>query len=247
MATKPKNPSPAALPYFRPEALAFLRNLAKNNDREWFQPRKAEFDAELKEPMLAVVRKVTEAMLDFAPEHVRPAEKSLFRIYRDTRFSANKAPYKTHIAAWWVRQGMEKTSGAGFYLQVDAKEVIIAAGAWMPEKEQLAQIRHWLVNNHERFRELLRKPALQKAFSEFEGNPLVRAPKGFDPEHPAMDLIRCRQWGLSASLPAKTALDPKFAVAVIRQFKLAAPVVYALNEPLAAAQEPKKRVLFGLR
>ena len=117
----------------------------------------------------------------------------------------------------------------------------------MPEKEQLAQIRHWLVNNHERFRELLRKPALQKAFSEFEGNPLVRAPKGFDPEHPAMDLIRCRQWGLSASLPAKTALDPKFAVAVIRQFKLAAPVVYALNEPLAAAQEPKKRVLFGLR
>src|SRR5579871_1057604 len=75
--------TPAALPYFRPEALTFLRNLVKHNDREWFQPRKAQFEAELREPMLAIVRKVTDAMLDFAPNHVRPAEKSLFRIYRD--------------------------------------------------------------------------------------------------------------------------------------------------------------------
>ncbi|HTW78814.1 MAG TPA: DUF2461 family protein, partial [Terracidiphilus sp.] len=86
-----KSPAPAtALPYFRPEALTFLRNLAKHNDREWFQPRKAQFEAELKEPMLAVVRKITDAMLDFAPPFVRPAEKSVFRIYRDTRFSSDK-------------------------------------------------------------------------------------------------------------------------------------------------------------
>src|SRR6476646_830602 len=74
--------APAA--YLRPEAIAFLRNLAKHNDRDWFQPRKAEFEALLKEPMLAIVRKVTEAMMDFAPDHVRPAEKGVFRIYRDT-------------------------------------------------------------------------------------------------------------------------------------------------------------------
>src|SRR5579864_3553827 len=89
---------PAVLPNFRPEALTFLRNLARNNDREWFQPRKAVFEAELKEPMLAVIRKVTDAMMDFAPSFVRPPEKCLFRIYRDTRFSANKLPYKTHVA-----------------------------------------------------------------------------------------------------------------------------------------------------
>jgi uncharacterized protein (TIGR02453 family) len=248
MAKKSASPvSPAALPYFRPEALKFLRSLARNNDREWFQPRKAVFDAELKEPMLAVVRKVNEAMMSFAPKYVRPAEKSLFRIYRDTRFSANKAPYKTHIAAWWPRHGCEKTSGAGYYFHVEAKEVIIAAGAWMPEKDQLSQIRYWLLDHHQEFRKLLRSAALRKVFSEFEGNPLVRAPKGFDPEHPAMDLVRCRQWGLSVSLPPETAFDPKLAATVVRHFKLATPVVDALNEPILAALGGRKKVLFGLR
>ena len=123
MATKAKSPAVAPTPaHLRPEGLAFLRNLARNNDREWFTPRKAVYEAELKEPMLAIIRKVTDAMTDFAPHHVRPAEKSLFRIYRDTRFSADKKPYKTHVAAWWSFQGLEKTSGAGYYFHISAKE-----------------------------------------------------------------------------------------------------------------------------
>ncbi len=172
------------VPYLRPEAITFLRNLAKHNDREWFKPRKAQFEAELKEPMLAIVRKITDAMIDFAPNHVRPAEKSLFRIYRDTRFSHDKRPYKTHVAAWWSHQGLEKTSGAGYYFQVSPKGVVIAAGAYMPEKEQLAAIRHWLLDNHEEFRKILKKPAVRKTFSEFEGEALTRPPKGFPPDHP---------------------------------------------------------------
>src|SRR3974390_2076938 len=171
-------PAPAAvLPYFRPEALRFLRNLAKHNDREGFNPRKAIFEAELKEPMLAIVRKITDAMMDFAPNHVRPAEKSLFRIYRDTRFSNDKRPYKTHVAAWWTHTRLDKTSGAGYYFHISAKEVIIAAGAYMPEKEQLAAIRHWLLDNHEQFRKILNRPGVRKSFSEFEGEALTRPPK----------------------------------------------------------------------
>src|ERR1700761_7154534 len=143
MPRVPKPAPTAAVPYFRPEAITFLRNLARHNDRDWFQPRKAQFEAELKEPMLAVVRRITDAMIDFAPDHMRPAEKALFRIYRDTRFSSDKRPYKTHTAAWWAqqslqKQGLQKTSGAGYYFHVSAKEVTIAAGAYMPEKEQLA-------------------------------------------------------------------------------------------------------------
>ncbi len=246
MAIK-KTPAPGATQaYFRPEALTFLRNLAKHNDRAWFQPRKAQFEAELKEPMLAIIRKVTEAMLDFAPAFVRPAEKCLFRIYRDTRFSNDKRPYKTHIAAWWSHQGMGKTSGAGYYFHISPKEMIVAAGAWMPEKEQLAAIRHWLLDHHEEFRKLLNKAAVRKTFTEFEGNALTRPPKGFPCDHPALDLIQCRQWGLSATLPAETALKPDIAAVVIRHFKLAAPIVDALNTPAAAALAPKKKVLFGL-
>ena len=243
-----EKPVPAvAVPYFRPEALTFLRNLARNNDREWFAPRKPIFEAELKEPMLAVIRKVTDAMMDFAPAFVRPAEKCLFRIYRDTRFSANKLPYKTHVAAWWSHQGLEKTSGAGYYFHVSAKEVIIAAGAYMPEKDQLAAIRHWLLDHHAEFRKLLQKPAVRKTFSEFEGNALTRPPKGFPSDHPGMDLIRCRQWGLAATLPAAAALKPNLAATLIRYFKIAAPAVDALNTPIAAAQAPRKKVLFGLK
>ena len=247
MVLKPASAPVAAAPYFRPAALTFLRNLARHNDRAWFTPRKAVFEAELKEPMLAVIRKVTDAMTDFAPEHVRPAEKSLFRIYRDTRFSNDKRPYKTHIAAWWSHQGLEKTSGAGYYFHVSAKEVIIAAGAYMPEKDQLAAIRHWLLENHAEFRKVLRTTALRKAFSEFEGNALTRPPKGFPKEHPALDLIQCRQWGLSAALPAEAALEPGLAATLIRHFKLAAPVVAALNTPIVEAVAPKRKVLFGLR
>ena len=243
-----EKPVPAvAVPYFRPEALTFLRNLARNNDREWFAPRKPIFEAELKEPMLAIIRKVTDAMMEFAPAFVRPAEKCLFRIYRDTRFSANKLPYKTHVAAWWSHQGLEKTSGAGYYFHVSAKEVIIAAGAYMPEKDQLAAIRHWLLDHHAEFRKLLQKPAVRKTFSEFEGNALTRPPKGFPSDHPGMDLIRCRQWGLAATLPAAAALKPNLAATLIRYFKIAAPVVDALNTPIAAAQAPRKKVLFGLK
>ena len=245
MATKSAHA--AARPYLRPEGLAFLRNLARNNDREWFTPRKAVFEAELKEPMLAIIRKVNEAMESFAPAYVRPAEKCLFRIYRDTRFSADKRPYKTHVAAWWSHQGFDKTSGAGYYFHVSAKEVVIAAGAYMPEKDQLAAIRHWLLDHHAEFRRLLQTAAIRKTFSEFEGNALTRPPKGFCRDHPAIDLIQCRQWGLSTTLPAKAALEPEFAATLIRHFRLAAPVVDALNTPIAAAVAPRKKVLFGLK
>jgi uncharacterized protein (TIGR02453 family) len=246
VATKSKSKivAGAASPYFRPEALTFLRNLAKHNDRAWFQPRKAQFEAELKEPMLAILRKITDAMADFAPNHVRPAEKSLFRIYRDTRFSNDKRPYKTHVAAWWTHTDLEKTSGAGYYFSVSAKEVVIAAGSYMPEKEQLAAIRHWLLDHHAEF---LKRPTVRKLYDEFEGNALTRPPKGFPAEHPGMDLIRCRQWGLAAELPAKAALKKEIADVVIRYFKVAAPVVDALNTPIAATLAPKRKVLFGLK
>ena len=207
MVSKRKSTSIAIPAHLRPEGLAFLRNLKRHNDRAWFTPRKAIFEAELKEPMLAIIRKVSEAMESFAPAYVRPAEKCLFRIYRDTRFSGDKTPYKTHVAAWWMLDGLKKTSGAGFYFHVDAKEVIIAAGAWMPEKDQLAAIRHWLLEHHAEFRKVLRTAPIRKTFGEFEGNALTR---------------------------------------LIRHFRLAAPVVDALNTPILAMLTPRKKVLFGL-
>jgi uncharacterized protein (TIGR02453 family) len=248
---------PAAAPaHFRKEGLAFLRSLVRINKldpveaRDWFNSRKAVYEAELKEPMLAIIRQITDAMLDFAPDHVRPAEKSLFRIYRDTRFSGDKRPYKNHIGAWWTHTGLNKTSGAGYYFHVSGKDVVVAAGVYMPEKDQLAAIRHWLLDHHAEFRKLVEKPAVRKAFREFEGTALNRTPKGFPPDHPADDLIRCRQWGLAATLPVEAALEPGFAREIERHFRLAAPMIAALNTPIAASVEEmtkvRKPVFFAL-
>jgi len=245
-STAKKSAAPAPAAFLRPEGLKFLRSLAKHNDREWFNERKAIYEAELKEPMLAIVRKVTNAMTSFAPDHVRPPEKSLFRIYRDTRFSHDKRPYKTHVAAWWSHMGMEKTSGAGYYFQISPTGVVVAAGAYMPEKEQLAAIRHWMLDNHIAFRKVLQTTAIRRTFAEFEGEALTWPPKGFPCEHPAMDLIKRKQWGLSTTLPAAAALKSDFAAVLIRHFKLLAPMVNALNTPIAASIAPKKKVLFGL-
>jgi len=221
--------------YFRPEALKFLRSLERHNDRAWFDPRKAVYEREIKAPMLALVEEVNEALADFAPEHVRPASKCLFRIYRDTRFAADKSPYKTHAAAWWARAGMEKISGAGFYFHFSAKETIIAAGIYMPTPAQTLAIRRYLEIHHEELRDLLAGRKLRAAMSEFEGNRLTRPPRGFSADSPALDLLLCRQWGVAATLPAELATQPSLVQEITRRFALAAPIVHLLNAPLTAS------------
>ena len=125
--------------HFSEAAFKFLRGLKKNNDRDWFDARKDIYEAQLKAPMLEVIEAVNNGLADFAPQHVRPPQKIMMRIYRDIRFSKNKQPYKTNLAAWWARQGLEKTSGAGFYFQFSPDELIVAGGAYMPEKDQCAR------------------------------------------------------------------------------------------------------------
>ena len=135
--------------YFSGEALKFLRGLKRNNDREWFAARKAVYEREVKAPMLAVIAEINEAMLEFAPENVRPPQKAMMRIYRDIRFSADKRPYKYHQGAWWARTGLEKDFGeVGFIFMLAEARLVIAAGVFMPEREQLLAIRRHLQEHH---------------------------------------------------------------------------------------------------
>ncbi|GGA71159.1 TIGR02453 family protein [Edaphobacter acidisoli] len=227
--------------YFSSNALKFLKGLKRNNDREWFQARKDIYERGLKTPMLALVNEINEAMLRFAPENVQPPQKAMMRIYRDIRFSKDKRPYKTNVAAWWARAGLEKTSGGGFYFHFSPDEVVIAAGVYMPEREQLLAIRRYLVDHHTEMRRLLAGKKLRSLMQEFDGRRLTRPPKGFAADDPALDLLMCQQWGITAHLPPETALQPTLLKDIIERFKVAAPVVALLNAPLA----PKpKRPLF---
>jgi len=234
-------------PYFGPEAVKFLRGLKRNNNREWFEARRAIFERELKKPMLAVVERVTDAMAEFAPAHVRPAQKSVMRIYRDTRFSADKTPYKTHVSAWWTRTGLDKTSGGGYYFHFSPAEVVIAAGIYMPAREQLLAIRIQLLEQHAEFRRLLSDKKLRKVMDlDLDRSALTRPPKGFSADHPGIDLIKQQQWGVLARLPAEVALNEGLANEIVTCFRLAAPVVDFLNRPFVQDEEKKKQYIFKL-
>jgi uncharacterized protein (TIGR02453 family) len=224
--------------YFSGEALKFLRGLKRNNDRVWFDERKAVYERELKAPMLAVIGEVNEAMAEFAPMHVRPPQKIIMRIYRDIRFAKDKRPYKTHVSAWWVRDGLQKTSGAGFYFSVSPEEVVIAAGVYMPEREQLLAIRRYLAEHYAEFRSVMKGKKLRSLMEENDGVPLTRAPKGFPEDHPAIDLLKNKQWGVSARLPGERATKATLVKDVVERFKAAAPIIALLNAPLVG--KPKR-------
>ena len=224
--------------HFSEAAVKFLRGIARHNDREWFEPRKPIYEAELKAPMLALIGEINEALHDFAPEYVRPPQKSLMRVYRDVRFSKDKKPYKTNIAAWWARTGLEKTSCGGFYFEMTATEICIAAGCYMPQKDQLLAIRRMLLERHEDYRAIVGSKKLLAVLTPFDGLKMTRGPKGFPADHPGLDLIMQRQWGVSSRLPVEVALKSGLLNEIVKRFKVAEPLVSLLNEPLA--DSPRK-------
>lgn len=219
---------------FTAEALAFLRALARNNRRDWFNARKHVYENELKAPMLALIAAINEDLGSYAPDMVVPPGKAMLRIYRDIRFSANKQPYKTHVAAYFKRGGVARTSGAGFYFHISAKELIVAAGAYMPEREQLLAMRTHMATNHRELRKILKGKALCKLMDGLEGEQLSRVPKGFAKDHPAADLLRRQQWAVSATLPSAAAVSDGLLREITRRFRAAAPLVEYLNRPLGA-------------
>jgi uncharacterized protein (TIGR02453 family) len=215
---------------FPPEAITFLKALEKNNKREWFQPRKETFDSKVKAPMMALVEEINAELLKFAPDHITEPKKSLYRIYRDTRFSKDKTPYKTHIAAMFPRHGQGRDTGAGYYFHVSPKEVGIACGLYSPGPDELRKVRNFLAENHESFSKTA--AGAKKLMGVVQGSTLTRVPKGFDAEHPAVELIKMKQWYWWVELDPKLATSNTLKSEVVRRFKVMRPAVELLNKAL---------------
>src|SRR5579883_3105032 len=186
---------------FPPEALTFFRGLARNNDRDWFQPRKEIFDSKVKAPMIELIEQINGEFATLAPAYINEPKKAIYRIYRDTRFSADKTPYKTHLAAIFPRRGSEsKHAGPGLFFAVSHTGIEVAGGVYGPMPDDLLKIRTWLAENHASFRKTAAGP--KKLMGDLRGSSLTRIPKGFPADHPAADLIKMKQWYYGAELDA---------------------------------------------
>jgi uncharacterized protein (TIGR02453 family) len=215
---------------FPPEALTFLRGLTRNNRREWFQPRKDIYETKVKAPMAELVDSLNVELRKFAPSHVNDPKKAVYRIYRDTRFSADKTPYKTHIAAIFPRRGHEKHVSAGLYCAVSLEGIEVAGGLYMPGPQELLAIRTWLADRHGEFRKAATGP--RKLMGALQGESLQRIPKGFDSAHPAADLLKMKQWLYYTTLDAGLITSPRLFGEIVKRFRVMMPVVEMLNAPL---------------
>jgi uncharacterized protein (TIGR02453 family) len=226
----------SGFPGFPPEGLEFFAKLMRHNRREWFQPRKEIFEAQLKQPMRELVQALNAALKTIAPDYVTDPDKAIYRIYRDTRFSKDKTPYKDHIAASFYRRGTTGHGTGGFYVAVSHKEVAIGGGVYMPDPDLLAAIRHHIAEHHEELRRILRAKAVRTLFGEMQGEQLSRVPKGFPCDHPAADLLRFKRFILYVELPPELATSRDLYGEVVKRFRAMAPFLKFLS-----AAAPQKR------
>lgn len=226
-------------PGFPAEALVFYRGLARNNTREWFQPRKAIYEQKVKGPMIDLVTALNGAMMAFAPDYVTDAGKAIYRIYRDTRFSPDKTPYKTQIAASFARRGMEKHGAAGYYFAISHKGVDVGGGIYMPPPDTLLAVRTHIAEHHGEFRRLSAAPAVKRLFGAVQGEQLSRVPKGFGADHPAADLLRFKQHLLFTTLDAAIITTPQLFAELEKRFRAMTPFLEFLNAPLL--KKPRAR------
>jgi len=218
---------------FPPQALTFLRGLKRNNRRDWFLAHREEYDTHVREPMLELIARLADDVREFAPEIVCDPKTAMYRIYRDVRFSANKAPYKTHVAAVFPPRGLPKHEGAGLYFHVSPDEVWVGGGMYAPQTPQLHAVREHIAANSQRLRAVVESPGFRRVVGTLEGERLQRVPRGFPPDHPAADYLKYRQFLAGRELPPALAASPKFYAAIVSVFRAVAPLTRFLNEPLA--------------
>jgi uncharacterized protein (TIGR02453 family) len=215
---------------FPKQGLQFLKKLKRNNNRVWFESHKHEYEEYLRLPMQSFIFSLQPHFQSFAPEFDLSPKRSIFRIYRDIRFSNDKTPYKTHIAAHFVLWGKEKgLVGSGYYFHVEPGEVYIGGGIYMPDPDQLKGIRKAIAERSDEFLSILNNQRFKKQFGKLDGDRLQRIPKGFDETHPMADWLKLKQFFVGKSLAEAVCYKASLVETIAAVCKDAAPLVKFLN------------------
>jgi uncharacterized protein (TIGR02453 family) len=218
---------------FPEETISFFKKLKKNNNREWFAAHKNEFEEDVKFPMQCFIASLAPLFGEFAPEVDIDPKRSLFRIYRDTRFSKDKTPYKTHAAAHFVLRGMPKgLVGSGYYFHIEPGEVFLGAGIYIPDGEQIKKIRAAIDSRSKEFLSIINDKTFKKRFGTLTGTRLQRVPTGYAPDHPMAEYLKLKNFFAGVTLTEDVILKPKFLRDAAKIYSEATPFVRFFNEAL---------------
>jgi uncharacterized protein (TIGR02453 family) len=213
--------------YFRLELFEFLRQLRRHNNREWFAKNKERYQQVIVEPALLFIGSFAPHLAEISPFFMadpRPTRGSLFRIYRDTRFSPDKRPFKTHVGIRFSHSSGKDAHAPVFYLHLEPENCFAAAGVWHPDNRALTKIRAAITNQPELWAKVRRK-------LELEGDSLIRPPRGYDLKHPFIEDIKRKDFVASVAFPDRKTCGPAF----IRDFASACRGMVPLVEFTACA------------
>lgn len=211
--------------------IEFLSGLKENNNREWFQANKNQYE-ESREKILFITELLINEIRKFDKDIPAMDPKDcLFRIYRDVRFSHDKQPYKTHFGSYIARGG-RKSTRAGYYFHIDPDASFLGGGIYMPESNVIKALRNAIYEQPEVFMEIIDNTEFKKYYPEIEGEKLKTTPKGFDPDFKYIDLLRYKWYVFSLAINTNDIINGNFAETAVNAFKALYPANKFLNDAL---------------
>lgn len=225
---------------FPTRSMTFLRGLAKNNRKEWFEEHRSDYETTIKRPMTALIEEVDVRLADSTPEIVGSPKRSMFRIHRDVRFAKDKSPYKTNAACWFYHRdtgrgvgGDAAHGGAGFYFHMAPAGSFCGGGIWMPPRPALQRIRQSLADDHEGFDEIVLARGFKRRFGVLDPEAmLTRMPRGYDESHPAAKWLRFQSFTAGTELSGDDVHSARLPDILAKHFAAIAPMVRWLNDAL---------------
>jgi uncharacterized protein (TIGR02453 family) len=214
--------------YFTPDLFRFLTRLKRNNNRDWFLARKEEYESCAHQPALQFITDFAAPLYDITPHLVadpRTSRGSLFRIYRDTRFSPDKRPYKTHIAMRFSHRGKDVHS-PGFYLHLEPGGSFAASGLWHPEPDTLLKVRNAIVERGDEWRKV------RKHLNWDDASKLSRLPRGFPADHEFVEDLKLRDLGTAINFTDAQVCSPKFMATFATTCRKMSPLAKFLSSAL---------------
>jgi uncharacterized protein (TIGR02453 family) len=225
---------------FSAATLGYLRNLKRHNERLWFEAHRAEYEENVKAPMRELIEEMDVRLARLAPEILGDPKRSMFRIYRDIRFSADKSPYKTHASCWFYHRdgsravGREAAGGgAGFYFQIAPGDSFTGGGMWMPPREALIKLRDAIAEDPKGFAKIATdKRALRRFGGLDEEAMLRRVPRGFAPDHPGARWLKFQSFVTGRALSDAQAVSARLPALLEADFRIMLPLVRWINQVL---------------